>query len=81
MILIPGAPSFAKLVMMSSTPAKSAGDTRYGSQDPFRIRWFSHTISTPNATSSAFFLRRTESVKQSSLKKMEGLCLLSARGY
>ena len=27
--------SFAKLVMMSSAPAKSAGDSRYASQDPF----------------------------------------------
>ena len=30
-----GSLSFAKLVMMSSTPAKSAGDARYASQDPF----------------------------------------------
>ena len=35
MILIPGSLSFAKLVMMSSAPAKSAGDARYVSQDPF----------------------------------------------
>ena len=35
MILIPGSLSFAKLVMVSSTPAKSAGDDRYASQDPF----------------------------------------------
>ena len=35
MILIPGSLSFAKLVMMSSAPAKSAGDARYASQDPF----------------------------------------------
>ena len=27
--------SFAKLVMMSSAPAKSAGDARYVSKDPF----------------------------------------------
>ena len=45
--------------MRSSAPAKSAGDARYASQDPF-IRWLSHTISTPNAISSAFFLRRTQ---------------------
>ena len=32
---IPGSLSFAKLVMMSSAPAKSAGDARYVSQDPF----------------------------------------------
>ena len=31
----PGPLSFAKLVMMSSAPAKSAGDARYASQDPF----------------------------------------------
>ena len=35
MILIPGSLSFAKLAMMSSAPAKSAGDARYVSQDPF----------------------------------------------
>ena len=38
MIPIPGSLSFAKLVMMSSAPAKSAGDARYMSQDPF-IHW------------------------------------------
>ena len=32
MISIPGFLSFAKLVMMSFTPAKSAGDARYVSQ-------------------------------------------------
>ena len=58
MISIPGSLSFANLVMMSSAPAKSAGDARYASQDPF-IRLLSHTISTPNAIRSAFFLRRT----------------------
>ena len=31
----PGSLSFAKLVMMSSALAKSAGDARYASQDPF----------------------------------------------
>ena len=35
MISIPGSLSFAKLVMMSSAPAKSTGDARYASQDPF----------------------------------------------
>ena len=34
MISIPGSLSFAKLVMMSSAPAKSAGDARYASQVP-----------------------------------------------
>ena len=29
--------SFAKLVMMSSAPAKSAGDARYASQDPLIV--------------------------------------------
>ena len=43
------------LVMMSSAPAKYAGDARYASQDPV-IRWLSHTISTPNAIRSTFFL-------------------------
>ena len=38
----PGFLSFAKLVMMSSAPANSAGDARYASQDPF-IRSLSHT--------------------------------------
>ena len=37
MISIPGSPSFSKLVMMSSAPAKSAGDARYTSQDPFIV--------------------------------------------
>ena len=35
MILIQGSLSFAKLVIMSSAPAKSVGDARYTSQDPF----------------------------------------------
>ena len=34
MISIPGSLSFAKLVMTSSVPVKSAGDAKYGSQDP-----------------------------------------------
>ena len=38
MISIPGFLSFAKLMMMSSAPAKSAGDARYVPQDPF-ICW------------------------------------------
>ena len=33
-----GSLSFAKLVMMSSAPANSAGDARYAFQDPF-IGW------------------------------------------
>ena len=56
----PGSLSFAKLVMMSSAPAKSAGDARYASQDPFIQSTLSHTISTLICIRSAFFLRRTQ---------------------
>ena len=35
MISIPGSLFLVKLVMMSSAPAKSAGDARYASKDPF----------------------------------------------
>ena len=35
MILIPDFLSFAKLVIMLSTPVKSLGDARYMLQDPF----------------------------------------------
>ena len=42
MISIPGSLSFAKLVMMSSAPTKSAGDARYASQDPFIQSTLSH---------------------------------------
>ena len=52
--------SFANLVMMSSAPAKSEGDARYASQDPFIQLTLSHTISTPNCIRSALFLRRTQ---------------------
>ena len=38
----PGALSFAKLVMMSSAPVKSAEDVRYASQDPFSQSTLSH---------------------------------------
>ena len=38
MISIPGSLSFTKLMMMSSTPAKSAGGARYAFQDPFICR-------------------------------------------
>ena len=34
-LMSPGSLFFAKLVMMSSAPAKSAGDARYASQDLF----------------------------------------------
>ena len=43
--------SFAKLVIMSSAPAKSANDARDASQDPF-----THSTCIINA----FFLRRTQ---------------------
>ena len=52
--------SFAKLVMMSFTPAKSAGDARYASQDPFIQSTLPHTIPTPICIRNAFFLRRTQ---------------------
>ena len=53
---------FATLVMMLSTPAKSAGDASYASQDPFvdRSTVMSPTISTPICIRSTFFLRRTQ---------------------
>ena len=62
MISTPGSLSFAKLVMMSSAPAKSAGDARYVSQDPFihSISMLSHTISTPICIRSVFFLHRMQ---------------------
>ena len=47
MILIPSSLSFAKLVMMSSAPAKSAGVARYMFQDPFIQSLLSPTILTP----------------------------------
>ena len=53
-----GSLSFAKLVMMSSAPAKSAGDAIYASQDPSIQSTFSNTISTPICIRSAFYLRR-----------------------
>ena len=56
MILIPGSLSFAKLVMMSSANAKSAGDATYKSQDPFIQSMLSHTILTPICIRSVFFL-------------------------
>ena len=60
MISIPGSLSFAKLVMMSTAPAKSAGDARYACQDPFIQSTLSHTISTPISIKSSFFLHRTQ---------------------
>ena len=59
MISIPGSLSIVKLMMMSSTPAKSAGGIRYASQDPFIQSTLSHTISIPICIRSALVLRRT----------------------
>ena len=56
MISIPGSFSFAKLAMMLSAPAKSAGDARYASIHSL----LSLAISTPICIRSAFFLRRTQ---------------------
>ena len=42
MISILGSLSFFKLVMMSSSPAKSVGDARYISQDPFIREFIQH---------------------------------------
>ena len=64
MILSPGSLSFAKLVMTSSAPLKSAGDARYASQDPFidacNQRYYVYPIQSlrPILIRSAFFLRR-----------------------
>ena len=58
MASILGSLSFAKLVMMSSAPAKFGRGTRYVSQDPFihgNQRWLSHTIFTLICIRSAFF--------------------------
>ena len=54
----PGSLSFAKLVMMSSVPTKSAGRARYASHDPFISTTLSHTISTPIC--SFYNVRRTQ---------------------
>ena len=60
MIMIPGSLSFAKLVMMSSAAAKSAGDARYTSLDPIIQSTLSHTITTPICIRSVFFLRQMQ---------------------
>ena len=52
-------PSFAKLVM-SSAPAKSAGDVRYASQDPFIQSTLSHAIPTPICIIRSASVRRTQ---------------------
>ena len=60
MISIAGSLYFPKLMMTSFAPAKSAGDARYTSQDPFIQSTLSHIISTSICIRSAFFLRRTQ---------------------
>ena len=56
MISIPGSLSFAKLVMMSFAPAKSAGMPDTGPKiRSFRQSTLSHTISTPIFIRSTFF--------------------------
>ena len=56
----PGSLSFAKLVRMSSSPVKSAGDAGYASQYPFIQSTLSHTISTPICIGSALVLRQMQ---------------------
>ena len=70
-ISIPGSLSFTKLVMMSSVPAKSTGDDRYASQDPFIQSTLSHTISTPICIRTAFFLRPVCNLVPVQLKRYE----------
>ena len=57
MISIPGSLSFAKLMLMSSTPAKCAGDARYESQDPF----IQSTLSIPSRLQSVLGVRSSAS--------------------
>ena len=76
MISTPGSLSFAKLVVMSSAPAKSSGDPRYASQDPIIQSTLSHTISTPICIRSEFFLRRTQnSETEGRIKGLMGFLL------
>ena len=57
MILIPGSLSFAKLVMISSAPAKSVGGRQIRIPRSIHSRsMLSHTILTPICIRSAFFL-------------------------
>ena len=63
MTSILGSLSFAKLVMMSSAPAKfcrgGGGEGRYLSQEPFihgNQHWLPHTILTPICIRSEFVL-------------------------
>ena len=71
MISIPGS-LLCQVVMTSSAPAKSAGDARYASQDPFIQSRLSHTISTPICIRSAFFLRRAHVLCKSNTFEING---------
>ena len=76
MISIPGSLSFAKLVMMSSTPAKSAGDTsiQSGLQSVFSSAFFLCQMQTgylefnTNPTNSNQFLVPPESSSKLTLQ-------------
>ena len=73
MISMPGSLSFAKLVMMSSAPAKSAGDARYASQDPF-IRWSIQSRLQSVLRVCSFYVERGEApIFSWSFKPQEGL--------
>ena len=65
MVSISGSLSFAKLVMMSSAPAKSAGDARYASQDSFVhlfIDRLSHKISNDSKRSQGCVLSTSKAI-------------------
>ena len=71
----PGSLSLAKLMMMSSAPAKSAEDVKYASKDPFIQSTLFHTISTPICIWSAFF--STSNVISLQVKRFpESCCVL-----
>ena len=61
MILIPGSLSFAKLKMMLSALAKSAGDARFATQVPFLYCPIQSRLQSVLAVRS-FFLERTYKV-------------------
>ena len=59
MISIPVSLFFAKLMMMSSAPEKSAGDARYATQDPFIHRLIQSRIQFVLGVRSFYVERRT----------------------
>ena len=67
-ISIPGSLSFAKLVMMSSVPTKSAGDARYASQDPLieslNQRCFIQSRLQSVLGVRSFYVERTKLIKR-----------------